>query len=221
MALSTSAEPSACTVTNSSPTRKRARSKSWIIMSRNDAARALHIVGRRRRRIAADDGRQFDIADGAGAEPLGERREVGVEAAVEADHQVGLVLLDHLEAGEDALDREAHRLFAENGLAGIGGRLDQVGMGAGRRGDQHRVHVLRLDDVLDRCDLGADLRCKACCGLRHGVGQIGDGCLFRCGDGAGMDLADPSGAQDSKSDHLALPCDGWPCRGATASLCLV
>ena len=35
LALSTSEEPSALTTTNSSPIRKRAMSKSWIIMSRN------------------------------------------------------------------------------------------------------------------------------------------------------------------------------------------
>ena len=35
MPLSTNAAPKAWTVTKSSPTRKRAMSKSWIIMSRN------------------------------------------------------------------------------------------------------------------------------------------------------------------------------------------
>ena len=51
-----------------------------------DATRALHVGGWRRRRIATDDGRHLDIADGAGAQAFFQRREVGIETAIEADH---------------------------------------------------------------------------------------------------------------------------------------
>jgi hypothetical protein len=97
IALSTSDEPSALTVTNSSPMRKRAMSKSWIIMSRNRPPEPFDRDRRRRGGIAADDGDDLDIADLAGADAPLQFGEVGVEAAVEADHQRRLVLLHHLQ----------------------------------------------------------------------------------------------------------------------------
>ena len=54
----------------------------------------------------------------------------------------------------DARDVEVDRLLAENRLAGPGETLDQLGVGVGRRADDHGVDVLGCFDRID----GADLR---------------------------------------------------------------
>ena len=166
------------------------------------AAGGLDVFGRRWARIAADDGGHFDLADVALAEARREVGEARIESTVEADHQNRLVLLDHLEAGLDALDREAHRLLAEHRLAGVGGGLDQVGMGGSGGGDQNRVHILRFDDVLDRGHLGTDFGGQVSCGFRQGIGQVGDAGFSRSRNGPGMYLADAAGSQNSKSQHV-------------------
>ena len=68
--------------------------------------------------------------------------EIGIEAAIEADHQRRAGLLDDFEAGADALDVEIDRLLAEDGLAGARGALDQIGVRVGRRADRDGVDVL-------------------------------------------------------------------------------
>ena len=111
------------------------------------AAGARDVGDRRRPRIARQDGDDLRLAHFARRQALLQRREAGVEAAVEADHQLGLGVGDHLQAGAHALGREVDRLFAEDRLARFRGLLDQVGVGVGRRADQHRVDVLVADDV--------------------------------------------------------------------------
>jgi len=137
------------------------------------AARALDVGRRRRGGVAADDGDDLEVADIAAADAPLEFGEVGVEAAVEADHQRRLVLLHHLEGLLDGADVERHRLFAHDRLAGVGGCLDLLGMEAGGRADQDGIDVLRCHDLVDAGDLGAVFlsQCLGCGG--HGVGDIG------------------------------------------------
>ena len=68
-----------------------------------------------------------------------------------------------------------------------------------RRGDQDGVHVLGLDDVLNRGHLGTDLAGQFLGGLRYCVSKIGDLGLTRGSNGPGMYLADATGAQNSKT----------------------
>jgi len=78
---------------------------------------------------------------------------VGIEAPVEAYHQRHAAFADDRKARLGAPPVEVERLLAEDGLAGAGRRLDEIGMGVGRAGD---------DDGMDRTigkdrDLGPDL----------------------------------------------------------------
>jgi hypothetical protein len=124
--------------------------------------------------------------------------EVGVEAAVEADHQHGAGRLDHAQAGADAGEREVDGLLAEDALAGPCEALDQVGVGVGRRADHHGVDVVGRLDRVDRPGLGAVLRGKR---LGRGGDRVGDrhqpGAGI-AGDRAGMDLADAPGAEQAE-----------------------
>ena len=121
--------------------------------------------------------------------------EARVEAAVEADHQLGLGVGHDLEAGAHALGREVHRLFAEDRLARLRGLLDQVGMRVGRRADQHRVDVLVADDVGDALgDRSAGFSGDRAGRLGIDVEHRGELCgLVRSGR-TRMNLADPPSA---------------------------
>jgi len=82
---------------------------------------------------------------------------VGIEAAVEAYHQRHAAFGDDGKARRGAPPIEVERLLTEDGLAGAGRRLDEIGMGAGRAGD---------DDGLNRTGgkdrgLGPDLAAVA------------------------------------------------------------
>jgi hypothetical protein len=171
-----------------------------------DAAGALDVIDRRGARIARGDRHHFDVADAAIVDRLAHGHEMRIEAAVEADHQLALGLINHLDAGLDPGDVEIDRLFAEDRLAGAGKTLDQVGMGVGRRADDDGVDILCRFDRLDGADVAAVGRCDGVGGLRKGVGD-GDERGVRIGaDRLGVNLADTTGAEKTKSDcHDFLP----------------
>jgi hypothetical protein len=104
-------------------------------------AGARHVARRRRRGIARQDRHQFDLADLSRGDPRPHRREVRIEAPVEADHQAALGGTHNLQAGANARRVEIDRLLAEHRLAGAHRALDQVGMHVGRRADHDRVDV--------------------------------------------------------------------------------
>ena len=79
----------------------------------------------------------------------GDRRVGGVEAAVEADLERHAGRVDGGQRAVDLGEVERHRLLAEDRLAGLRGRDDQVGVGVGRRADRDRVDVGRAEQLVD------------------------------------------------------------------------
>jgi hypothetical protein len=65
---------------------------------------------------------------------------VGIEAAIEAYHQRHAAFGHDREARFGPTPVEVERLLTEDGLAGAGRRLDEVGMGVGRAGDDNGVN---------------------------------------------------------------------------------
>ena len=120
---------------------------------------------------------------------------------MESDHQRHFRLLDDRKAFLDPLDRQRHRLLAQDHLAGLGDCLDQIGMGVGGCRDEYGIRVLGLDDLLDRGDLGAYRLRQTVGGLSVGIGDIGDFGPARPCERPSMDLADTAGAQNPKADH--------------------
>jgi hypothetical protein len=133
---------------------------------------------------------------------LAQRREIGVEAAIEADHQRRAGLLDDFEAGANPLHVKVNRLLAEDRLFGARGAFDQIGVRIGRRADGDRVNVFGGEDRVDLCDLAA--RRLGQSSARRGIG-VGDENHFAIGtrrDIAAMDLADPTRPDDPESHTL-------------------
>ena len=169
-----------------------------------EAARPGDIGKGRGPGIARGDRNDFERADRPLGDALAQRGEIGVEAAVEADHQRRAGLSDHFEAGADAIDVEVDRLLAEDRLAGAGGALDEIGVGVGRRADGDRVDVLRCEDRVDVSDLGARGFGQSGGGGRVGVGDEGHAAAGTRGRVAAMDLADPARPDDPEL-HTLLP----------------
>ncbi len=157
------------------------------------AARDLDVGHRRWAGVAAGDGEQLELADGAGDELLAQGAEARVEAAVEADQQRHARLLGDLEAGIDAGEAEVDRLLAEDRLAGLGRPLDQVGVGVGRAGDGQRR--------LGRRDLGAVFAGERLGGRLVDVDDIAERRAGMGGDVGGVDQADAAGAELAEGQH--------------------
>ena len=141
--------------------------------------------------------------------PLLQIAEIGIVAAVEADEQRHAGFCDHRQALFDALDRQRDRLFAEDGLAGAGRLLDQVGVGIGRGADEDRVNVLGGDDLLHRGRLRADGGGKLLRRLGNSVGDVGDAGAARSRDGLRVHIADPASTEHSKPHHFLPPRAFW------------
>jgi hypothetical protein len=84
---------------------------------------------------------QVDLAELAGPDPLGRRDPVGVEPAVEADLERHAGRGDRGESVHSGRSVQRDRLLAEHRPAGAGGPGDQLGVRAGRGGDDDGVHV--------------------------------------------------------------------------------
>jgi hypothetical protein len=165
------------------------------------AARDAHIGERRRARVAARDAEQLDPADPSVAQLAFEPRKVGIEAPVEAYHQRHAAFGDDRKTRLGAAPVEVERLLAKDGLAGAGRRLDEVGMGVGRAGD---------DDGLDRT-IGKDRGLRpdlATVAARQLLGRGGIDVDDRAETGPGMasdvlrvDGPDATGAELTQADH--------------------
>ena len=171
-----------------------------------EAAGALHVGGGRRGGIAADDGgesrrcrcRRSRMRFSRAAK-LGSKRRL--KPIIRVDLFFSTIFRQSSMRATDRLTGFSHRMALPafdaasicSAWKGVGG------------GDQDRVHVLRLDDVLDARDLGAHLGGQILGRLRHGIGQIGDLRLAGCGDRPGVHLADAACAQDSKTQHSMSP----------------
>jgi len=160
-----------------------------------DAARTFDVIDRRGAGIARGDGDHLDLAKGAFGDLGLDGHEMGVKAAVEADHQHGFAIAHHFQAGFDAVHRQIDGFFAEDRFACPGELLDQVGMGVGGGADHHGVDILGGQDRVNRADIAAVM-------LRDGLGRRGHGIGHRHQfgpsvrrNGPGMDLSDAARAQ--------------------------
>ena len=167
-----------------------------------ETAGALDIAHRRRAGIARQDGDQLDAAGLAGRDAAVHIGEARIEAAVEADHQLALGRGDDLQAGLDARRIEADRLLAEDGLAGLDGALDEIGMGVGRRADGNRTDRLVVHDRIDRRHPGAGRRGQRLRRLGIGIGDCGERCTRVVGNVSPVDLADPPGPEKRHRQHV-------------------
>ncbi|MPM20020.1 hypothetical protein SDC9_66447 [bioreactor metagenome] len=176
-----------------------------------DAAGLGEVRLRRGGRVAGDDRQLLERADRAlldqGAGP-GEGR---VEPAVEAEHhrdvgQVGELALQLLGVGQ--LHR--HRLLAQRGLAGPHRGEDVLDVQRGGGADHHRVDVLGGEHVGGiRAGPRAVRRGDRLGRGGHRVTDQGEGrCRVRR-DGAGVDLADTAGPDQSET-QLGHACSSSP-----------
>jgi hypothetical protein len=120
---------------------------------------------------------------------------------LKAYHQRHAAFGDDRKARFGAPPVEVERLFAEDGFAGAGRRLDEIGMGVGRAGD---------DDGIDRRigkhrGLGPDLATVA---ARQplGCGRIDIDDRTKAGSGMARDIrrvdrTDPACAELAEADH--------------------
>jgi hypothetical protein len=152
-------------------------------------------------RVARGDLDELDVPDLTGVDARPHRPEVGVEAAVEADHQRGALLLDDGQALAHARDREIDRLLAEDRLAGDRRLLDQVGVHVGRGRDEHGSDVVVGDDLVDGRDSGVVGIGERARRIRQCIGDGGEPGAWRGRDGGGVDLADPAGAEQSDRER--------------------
>ena len=153
------------------------------------------IVDRRRAGIAAEDRYHLDLADRPGLHLLPQPAKVRVEAPVEGQHKRHRVLREVIDDRLDTLDRQVDGLFAENGLAGAGRRLDLIGVDVGRRRDHHGIDIIPGQRLFQpQC-----LRAVLCGQCRRSIGhRIDNAHQFTAGMGgdiACVDFADTTGAE--------------------------
>src|SRR5882757_3660002 len=116
------------------------------------SAGSRDVARRWRRWIARQNGYEFDRTDLAGADAGLEGGKTRIETPVEADHQPAVRAAHDVEAGANARGAEINGLFAKHRLAGPHRALDQVRVSVGRRANDNRVDVTRLDDRIDGAD---------------------------------------------------------------------
>jgi len=154
-------------------------------------ARDLDIGHRRRGRVEGGNGEKLRLADLPRIQRRLHRSEVGIEAAVEPNHHRLAVARDVSLTGARAFKAEVHRLFAKHRLARSRCGLDQVGMGIGRRGDQHSVNLAFGDDLL-RCANGTAILRRQSLGIGRDMIRNGNkraGRMTR--DGGGVNARNP------------------------------
>ena len=128
-----------------------------------------------------------------------------IKAAIKTDHQSHPGPTHGGEAVFHPCHRQIDRLFAKNRLPGIGGGLDEVGMGRRGRRDQHRLGGESGIEADDRRP--ARLRKTASRG-RIRIGDAHQPRALMGGNIAGMNLADPASANDGDVEHGAFLRDG-------------
>ena len=173
------------------------------------AAGHRDVAERRRRRVAAGDDQLFEPADLALLRAPPQSSDRRIEAALEADHDGRRERCDLVAAAFGAREIEIDRFLAQHRLAGPGRRDDQVDMGVGRAGDQHRVdarivehvgHRERLSHVMRPRDRGGRIGHDVVDGEQAGVRmarQVG-----------GVHPSDPAAAQYSEIHHRPAPVPG-------------
>ena len=166
----------------------------------------IRCVRKRFDRVTRDEVRGERAAGLAGVHGVTQAEKVRVIAPVQPDEELDAGLLYRGKRDVGTIERPLQRLLAENVLSRRGRRLDDPGVGLGRRTDDHRgkarvrqqLGVARVSVVGPVCR-GAGFRLLA-------VG-VGDGGETGTGDAGrevrGVDLTDRSGADhaDAQVSH--------------------
>ena len=134
---------------STSPTRKRARSRSWMAMSRNEPPAVSRNSSGGGWTVAGVGAELLDPAELARVDELLRALVARVEAAHEPDLDRDPGLAPQLDDARGLGDVLGDRLLGPDRLAGPQRRLDERGVGAGRRDDDDRVDG-RVVDRLER-----------------------------------------------------------------------
>ena len=146
--------------------------------------------------VAARQNHLLDRSDASFVDRALQSGEMGIESAVEADHQGRGGFIDDRKALADALERQIDRLFAEDRLAGPREALDEIGMGIGRGADRDGIDIGGDEDLVDRRDARAMGLGKGVRGSIEGIRHGDEPRARRRGDRVGMNLADATGAEN-------------------------
>lgn len=160
--------------------------------------------------IVADGAEEVDGADLAGGDASLGLGEAGVVAALEADLERHAGALDDREGPLGRLDVEGDGLLTEDGLAGAGGGLDEVGVGS-RGGDDDDGVDTGIVDGLARVGDGAGVEgLGELAALGAGVGHGDEARLGQSSEGAGVGRAEAASAEecDAESCHPVGQCIG-------------
>ena len=139
---------------STSPTRKRARSRSWIAISRKEPAGGQQELERRRMDIAGIGAELLDPPELARIDELLRSRVPRVEAAHEADLDRDARLAPQLDDARRVGDLLGDRLLRPDRLARPQRGIDERRMRRGGRDDDDRVDR-RVVDGLERVGHGA------------------------------------------------------------------
>ena len=126
---------------------------------------------------------------------------MGIEALIEGGHEGNARVLDGLDANAHLFRRKVYGLLAKDRPTAASGQVDHVVVGVRRCGDDDGVDISRGNDGrrithLHREALAASLR-----RFRRNVCYRDKAGIRYALNGARMDLANPSAAKYSKSDH--------------------
>ena len=145
-----------------------------------NTARARDVGYRRRTWVARGQRDHLDIANLTRINRGTQCLEVGVKAALEADHQGAVGLFDCFKTCAHAGHVQIDGFFAKHRFAGARELFDQIGVGVGWRADHHSVDVVRGGDVVNTSNITAKGRLRGLCRGKDGVGDCGKLCaLYR------------------------------------------
>jgi hypothetical protein len=167
------------------------------------AAGAADVAHRRGRRVAAGDPRELRLADLPGRHGGGHGLVGRVEAAVEADLERHAGGVDGGERAVDLGEVERHRLLAEDRLAGLRRRDDQLGVRVGRRADRDGVDVGRVEQLVEvrRHDGAERLGHRPGARLELVVDPGHRGARHLAGEQLGVHAPDPPDADDADPER--------------------
>src|SRR5260370_17938563 len=107
------------------------------------ASGASDVSRGRRCRVARENRDEFDRADFAGRQAASNCCKARIEAAIEAHHKHRARVPHHVKAGTGACRVEIDRLFAEYGLVGAHGTLDELRVRVGWRAYEDGIAIGR------------------------------------------------------------------------------
>ena len=166
-----------------------------------DPARDGDVGGRRRRGVATDDRELLQRADLARGDPRAHLSEGRVEAPVEAERHRHAARGDRLAQRVHLRDVEIDRLLAQHRQPQGHRPRDEVDMGRGRRGDEHRVQIARLQQLLGGVGGDAAVRRDGLARAVHErIGHPGEHGLRARGDVGGVQAADAAGADEAEAE---------------------